>query len=242
MSQKGRFCLRKEGFIFLYSFALAYIPLDPQPAKCDVLEVHRLYQFLEASPSGPSQFRRKITWFENIPSYLDDLLPTTALAEYIGTFPARKYHGNTKRQDNTKYIRTKPKVTKRLKTLLRQETVKNVERELNQETANDNEKQRNEKQLRNLKYSIHRKKNISSGANAADNIIKVEEMTKTHSFVKNVKHISGVQHLWLRYTQINRLLTSKDFIAKNRVQLLEWTKLIIWVISTWHLQFIRIFL
>ena len=76
------------------------------------------------------------------------------------------------------------------------------------------------------KYSIHRKENISSGANAADNIIKVEEMTKTHSFVKNVKHVSGVQH------PVNRLLTSKDFVAKNRVQLLEWTKLIIWAIST----------
>ena len=37
MSQKGRFCLRKEGFIFLYSFALAYICYEMNKLRNDFL-------------------------------------------------------------------------------------------------------------------------------------------------------------------------------------------------------------
>ena len=35
MSQKGRFCQRKEGFIFLYSFALAYICYEMNKLRND---------------------------------------------------------------------------------------------------------------------------------------------------------------------------------------------------------------
>ena len=37
MPQKGRFCLRKEGFIFLYSFALAYICYEMNKLRNDFL-------------------------------------------------------------------------------------------------------------------------------------------------------------------------------------------------------------
>ena len=119
-----------------------------------------------------------------IPSSLNDLPATTAVVEYIETFPERKYHGNAKRKDaNQKYIRTKPKVNKKLRSLLAQEPVKNVERKVNREVVDDHDRQRNEKQLRNLKHSINREKNSVSGTNAAENIIKVKEMTKNHPFV-----------------------------------------------------------
>ena len=86
-----------------------YVPLDPQPPKSDVLEVHRLYQTLQASHAGPWQYRRRITWMEIIPSYLSELSAALAVTEYIGNFSERKYHGNTKHNDkNPKYIRTKP--------------------------------------------------------------------------------------------------------------------------------------
>ena len=172
------------------------IPLDPQPLYSDVLQVHRLYQTLVASPKGTWQFRRRITWLENIPTELDYLPDNAAVVEYVGNFPdTRSYHGNTKNRDkNTKYVRTIPTVNKRLRTLLKQEPVKNVERKLNQEVSEDYDKQRNEKQPRNIKYSINREKKEIGGTNAADNIVKVEEMTKTHTFVKSVKHISGLQH------------------------------------------------
>lgn len=123
-----------------------YVPFGPQPPKSDVLEVHRLYQIPEASPKGPLQYRRKITWLENIPFYLEYLPSTAAVVEYTGNFPNRKHHGKTKDNDkNTKYVRTKPKVTKKLKSLLKQEPIKNVERKMNQEAADDYEKQRNYK-------------------------------------------------------------------------------------------------
>ena len=44
-----------------------FIPLDPQPPKSAVLKVHRFYQILQASPKGPWQFRRRITWLEKYP-------------------------------------------------------------------------------------------------------------------------------------------------------------------------------
>ena len=37
LSQKGRFCLRKEGFIFVYSFALAYICYEMNKLRNDFL-------------------------------------------------------------------------------------------------------------------------------------------------------------------------------------------------------------
>ena len=42
---------------------------------------------------------RRVTWLENIPSSVNDLLATIAVVEYIGTFLERKYHGNTKQKD-----------------------------------------------------------------------------------------------------------------------------------------------
>ena len=41
MSQKGRFCLRKEGFIFLYSFALAYICYEMNKLRNDFFVYER---------------------------------------------------------------------------------------------------------------------------------------------------------------------------------------------------------
>ena len=59
----------------------------------------KFYQILQASLKGPSQFRRRVTWLENIPSSVNYLLATTAVVEYIGTFLERRYHGNIKQKD-----------------------------------------------------------------------------------------------------------------------------------------------
>lgn len=158
---------------------------------------------------------------ENIPSYLSELSAAVAAAECIGNFPERKYHGNTKHNDkNTKYIRTKPTVAKKLKSLLLQEPVKTVERQMNQDTTIDHDRKRNEKQLKNIMYTINRAKNIVSGTNAADNIIKVEEMTKIHPFVKSVKHMNGLQHPAVTLFTDQQISDIKRFCCKEKSAIL----------------------
>ena len=174
-----------------------YIPLVPQPNPDELVEIHRLYQTLKASPSGDNQFKKRITWFEKIPNTIQDLPADIALVEYVGVFPPRVYHGNVKDHDrNSKYVKTKPDVRKTLKEELKHQSVKNVERKMNQEIKDDFGKQRNEKQLENLKYNLNRDSGSRLGStnNAADHIICIEEMTKSHEFVKTVKHVQGISH------------------------------------------------
>ena len=45
MCQKRRFCLRKEGFIFLYSFALAYICYEMNKLRNDFLSTKGRFFF-----------------------------------------------------------------------------------------------------------------------------------------------------------------------------------------------------
>ena len=45
MSQKGRFCQRKEGFIFLYSFAFAYICYEMNKLRNDFLSTKGRFFF-----------------------------------------------------------------------------------------------------------------------------------------------------------------------------------------------------
>ena len=125
---------------------------------------------------------------------MNNLPATTAVVEYIGTFPERN-HGNAKRKDaNQIYLQTKCKVKKKTEVSFGTRTGKNVVPKANRGAVDDHDRQRNEKQLRNLKYLINREKTKVSGTNAAENITKVEEMTKTHSFVKTVKYIRDVSH------------------------------------------------
>ena len=142
-----------------------------------------------------------------------------------------------------KYIRTKPTVAKKLKSLLLQEPVKTVERQMNQETTNDHDRKRNEKQLKNIMYAINRAKNIVSETNAADNIIKVEEMTKIHPFVKSVKHMNGLQHPAITLFTDQQISDFKRFCCKEK-KCCFWalTKLTISAIFMSRQQFIKTFL
>ena len=202
-----------------------YIPLVPQPQKQDVLEVHRLYQNLEASPAGPYQYRRRVTWLENIPPYMQDLPDKTAIIEYIGDFPKRKCHGNSKDEERCcKYVRTKPQVAKTLKTLLLQDSVKNVERKMNMEVDNDYDKQRNEKQLRNIRHAINKNQGSTAGTNAADNIIKVEELVKNSTFVKSVKHMEGLHHPVVTLYTAQQITDIKRFCCRENGTVLSIDK------------------
>ena len=95
---------------------------------------------------------------------------------------------------NAPYVRTKPRVMKKLKSELKHCSVKDVERQLNRDTSDDFEKHRNEKQLRNAKCNVTKDEHTRGMSNIADQVICVEEMTKTHDFVQSVKHISGMNH------------------------------------------------
>ena len=159
--------------------------------------MHRLHQTLKASPSGPNQFKRRITWLKNIPDSLANLPNNIALVEYIGVPPPRIHHGNVKLVDkNSKYLKTKPEVRNALKEILKHETVNSVERAMNQKTSNDFEKQRHENQLENLKYSLtsYSRSPFESSKNVADNEIFVEEMTETHEYLMSVIHLQGINH------------------------------------------------
>ena len=41
-----------------------FIPLEPQPDEDSIMRVHRFYQQLKASLSGPDQFKKRVTWVE----------------------------------------------------------------------------------------------------------------------------------------------------------------------------------
>ncbi|KAL3892167.1 hypothetical protein ACJMK2_004401 [Sinanodonta woodiana] len=173
-----------------------YEPLQPQPLSNEIIQVHRIYQTLKSSPSGPDQFKRRITWFQKADNLLSDISTNIALAEYIGKFSVRTYHASVKHPlKNVTYIRTKPSVRQRLQHELEQKGVKEVERMVHSETNDDFQQPRGEKQLRNIKHLIARTKHSpSKSGNIADHIVCVEEMTKTSKFVQTVKHLNGLQH------------------------------------------------
>ena len=79
----GQYC--KE---LMVTYKKTYPPLEPQPSANDTLSVHRNYNKLKANP----HYKRRITWI-NIGS---DIQHTTAVAEYLGTYPGQYPHGNSK--------------------------------------------------------------------------------------------------------------------------------------------------
>ena len=200
-----------------------YIPLASQPTENDLLAVHRLYQTLKAFPSGPNQFKRKITWLENIPDSLANLPNNIALVEYIGVPPPRIHHGNVKLVDkNSKYLKTKPEVRNALKEILKHETVNSIERAMNQKTSNDLEKQRNKNQLGNLKYSLtsYSRSPFESSKNVADNEIFVQEMTETHEYLMSVIHLQGINHPVINLYTDQQIRDIKRFCCKEDVAVL----------------------
>ncbi len=89
-----------------------YVPISPQPAPENILEVNRMYQTLKAS----TQFKRRVTWFGNVPDSLAYLPANEAIVEYIGEFQERQLHGNVVHKEKNKpYIKTKPSVRKKIK-------------------------------------------------------------------------------------------------------------------------------
>ena len=104
-------------------------PLDPQPEMSQILEVHRVYTVLKAS----KEYKRRVTWFANIPSSLQFLPNDVALVEYLGTCPIRLFHGNTKHavEGQEGYVRTKQAVLKKIADRVRDKTPKNAEDSMN---------------------------------------------------------------------------------------------------------------
>ena len=63
-------------------------PIDTQPEPDTHLTVHRAYSTHTLS----SNYKRRISWIGNP----DKTTPKIGVAEYIGTFPGRAAHGNSK--------------------------------------------------------------------------------------------------------------------------------------------------
>ena len=145
-----------------------------------------MYQTLKHSPTGPDQFKWRITWFEKMENLFPHISNNIAIAEYIGKFESRTYHASVKHPfKNVPYTRTKPSVKERLMMELEHKGVKEVERMCISEENDDYQQPRNEKQLRNIKHKITKSKRESSkSGNIADNVRCIEEMTKQASLCK----------------------------------------------------------
>ena len=63
-----------------------YDPLQPQPMANELLRVHRMYQTLKHSTTGPDQFKRRITWFEKMENLFPHISTNIIIAEYIVKF------------------------------------------------------------------------------------------------------------------------------------------------------------
>ena len=204
--RNGEYCVEKS-----VKCKREYIPLEPQPTKEDVLELHRSNQTLKASTSMET-FKRRVTCFGNIPTSYSFIPSNMALVEYIGKYPGLKLHGNAKNPNRNKiYIKTKKAVSTKLKEQLNNCSVKDVEKNMNHKTDDDFEKQ-----LRTFKFNLNKKDRPNS--NAADHVIAVEEMTKTDEFVQNVNHpvvtLFNTQHI----------LDIKRFCCKDGGEVLSMDK------------------
>ena len=194
-----------------------YVPLDPQPNDSDILKIHYAYNDLAASVPGQMKYKRRVTWVEEDPSSIQYVPTSVAVVEYIGRFPPRKCHGNTKKSENvSEYIRTKISVKKKLKDALKRAGPTAVEREFNNKTQDEFEKQRNLKQLQNMKHDIVKKTNPSSFArkNAADHIMSIENMAQEHDFVRAVVHVKGIAPCVILYTE-QQIKDIKRFCCKD---------------------------
>ena len=106
IKQKEVFCIEKQ-----VNKKRIFVPLEPQPGMNDILEVHRSYQHLVASGPDSKQFKRRIACIENVPTTMATVPSNVAFVEYIGTFPTRCRHKNTRKpQKNNVYIRSKDSV------------------------------------------------------------------------------------------------------------------------------------
>ena len=202
VKRDGQYCIEKWSHK-----KRIFVPVEPQPADSDILEVHRLYQTLKASSSGPLQYKRRITWLENVPESMPGLAADIAIVEYIGNFPQRQQHGGVKYPDrNVVYIKTKESVKQKLQENLKHLPPKAVEKKSNLETGNDMEKQRNLRQLKNMKAALEKAERSSSSYmnNVADHIVCVENMTQNHDFVRAVQHMKGFTPSVILYTDNNQ--------------------------------------
>jgi hypothetical protein len=194
-----------------------YVPIEENQDITDILKVHRIYQTLKASPSGKEQFKRRITWFANVPPSMSFLPMNVAVVEYIGVFPPRAYHGNVKHRDNNQqYIKTKPHVKRNLKEMLKTDTVCDVERKINTTKTDEHDKMRNNRQLKNFKYAQDKaaKDSYGSTGNAADHVIAVEEMVHTHPLVYSVKHSKDIKNPLVTLFTSQQINDVKRFCCK----------------------------
>ena len=170
-----------------------YEPLAPQPNEEDVFVVQRAYSKHNTSLT----YRRRITWIGNIPATMTLSLNPVALIEYVGLFPGRSLHGNTKHPDkNEEYIRVSDKARSIIKEKVKTQNPKNVYDELNIDAERSiHDLPRNLKQVQNFRYQEKKKERKNTHKtdnyhhNLADHVLNAESMVYTHPYVKAVTHL-----------------------------------------------------
>ena len=203
VKREGKYCTEKQE-----NKKRKFIPLDPQPQEIDILEVHRIYSTLKASEPGLPPYKRRVTWFARTPEIYKILPLDVALVEYIGSFPSRQLHGNTKvtsEKENLSavYIRSKKSVMATIREGVKHKAPKQVEVDMNSDTSDDFSKHRNIIQIRNAKYLQNKRERGDevSRKNQADHIMHVENMVHEHPFVQEVIHLKGFPPSVILYTE-----------------------------------------
>ena len=158
-----------------------YPPLEPQPSANDILSVHRNYNKLKANP----HYKRRITWI-NIGS---DTQHTTAVAEYLGTYPGQYPHGNSK-YNTQGYSRTSGSVLEAIGEQCNSAKPNHVFIHMNNNSS-ELHRPSNLKQVQNKKYNDTRKQRKNTmpstvtGNTLADNFQHINNILHTHPFVQH---------------------------------------------------------
>jgi len=101
-------CLRKGVFGYEKNKGKKmFVPLDPQPEQCNVLELCRYYTNLKQD----STYKKRVSWLGlGATSEID-------VVEYFGNFPGLSVHGNSK--EKTEYTRTPNVVMQEMSDMLK---------------------------------------------------------------------------------------------------------------------------
>ncbi|KAG1665080.1 hypothetical protein GQR58_019554 [Nymphon striatum] len=180
-----------------------FTAMEQQPQPDSVIVVHRAY----VKHIQSAAYKRRITWITGA----DDNLAKTAVAEYIGTFPGRAQHGNTK-TNRMDYIRTKPETVDKIKENAQHQPPHRVWQDLNGTVEIGGPRSR--KQVANAKYRDKKKQQQQthgSQANFGDHIQSLEKMVKTdRDFVRSVKITGNKVSVKIKmYCILNKVGVSK---------------------------------
>ena len=153
-----------------------FTPYEVQPSN--IVVVYRHYSSLKTDEN----YKRRVTW-------TNDELGKHAVVEYIGTFPGRIPHGNTKHNDDT-YCWTPAETLAKIETLVAEGCLpKQAYNKLLLESDIQYEP-RNSRQVTNMKYNkaaACRKAHANDiRMNVADEVLTVLNRVQTDSFVRSV--------------------------------------------------------